>query len=230
MAVVLKSDSQTSAGKTSAARDVTGLAGFNLADLADEGRARLLECRQQIVAMKAEAAAECKAIKEAAEKEGYEKGTKRAEEDFDQRLRAEADKLAKAEIASIKAAAQRMQQTYNSWMSDFAETLNSIALSSAERLIQKQLGEDQEIFLRWADEALRSTRSAQQLTLAVHPETIADLGKRLDELLASPDLPEQTHVVPDESVAIGEITVRQAGGEIQAGMRSQLARLAEMLG
>ena len=63
----------------------------------------------------------------------------------------------------------------------------------------------------------------------MHPETLAQLGQAIDELLASPDLPEQTHVQPDESVSRSDVVVRQAGGEIRAGLQTQLERLEEML-
>ena len=46
MANVLKSESPSD--KVPAARSVSGLAGFNLSDLADEGRNQLERCRSQI--------------------------------------------------------------------------------------------------------------------------------------------------------------------------------------
>jgi len=85
------------------------------------------------------------------------------------------------------------------------------------------------LIVRWAREALHSTRSASRLTLAVHPDTLAHLGRSLDELLAHPDLPEQSVVVPDETLSVGDIVVRQDGGEISAGLDAQLARLREEL-
>jgi flagellar assembly protein FliH len=48
-------------------------------------------------------------------------------------------------------------------------------------------------------------------------------------LLASADLPEQSHVQPDESVALNSVVVRQASGEINAGLQAQLRRLEELL-
>ena len=68
-----------------------------------------------------------------------------------------------------------------------------------------------------------------RLTLAVHPETLAELGVALDQLLAGPDLPEQTHVEPDESVDRNTVIIRQHGGEINAGLTAQLRRLEELL-
>ena len=71
--------------------------------------------------------------------------------------------------------------------------------------------------------------AAVTLAVAVHPETLAQLGPEFDKLLASPDLPEQTHVEPDESVDPAGVVVRQRGGSIDAGLRAQLDRLQELL-
>ena len=73
-----------------------------------------------------------------------------------------------------------------------------------------------------------ASRSAS-LAVAVHPETLAQLGSEFDKLLASPDLPEQTHVEPDESVDRQGVVVRQQGGSIDAGLAAQLDRLQELL-
>ncbi len=83
--------------------------------------------------------------------------------------------------------------------------------------------------MQWAGDALRSTRAASSLTLAVHPETLAQLGQAFDELLVSSELPEQTAVEPDESVDRNAVVVRQNGGEIEAGLQAQLQRLEELL-
>ena len=229
MAVILKSDSRQPDDKATAARDVSGLAGFNLCDLADEGRARLMKCREQISEMKVAAAVEAEQVREDAEARGYEEGLKRAAVDADEKRRQEAEQISASELVAMRAAVTKVHTTYGQWMQQYAELLNTVAIAAAEKLIRKKLGEDQEVFLAWAEEALRNTRSASRLTLAVHPETLAELGQRLDELLASPELPEETHVVPDESVPLLEITVRQPGGEVKAGLMAQLDRLAEML-
>ena len=65
--------------------------------------------------------------------------------------------------------------------------------------------------------------------MAVNPETLALLGQEFDEMLSMPGMPEQTRVIPDESVAPTEVVVRQTGGEIRAGLEAQLERLSEVL-
>ena len=125
--------------------------------------------------------------------------------------------------------AQQMHAVHESWMQQYAESLTQIALAASERIVMQRLESESELLVKWAGEALRSTRASTSLTLAVHPETLAQLGGSFDELLASSDLPEQTHVEPDESVDRSAVVVRQNGGEIRTGLRAQLQRLEELL-
>lgn len=227
MAVVLKSGAKVDT--TASARGATGLAGFNYSDFIDESRQRLEDCRTQVQQMLKQAEIEAQQSRQQAERKGYEEGLKRAAVDADKKRRAEAEQLAKEQLGLIRSATTQLHQSHEAWMQQYAEVMTTIAIEAAQRIVRHQLEHDKEILVRWADDALRSTRSSSKLILAVHPETLAELGQALDELLASPDLPEQTHVEPDESLAKSDIVVRQAGGDIQAGLQAQLERLTEML-
>ena len=227
MAIVLKQDSEQE--KAPAAREVSGLAGFNLNDLADEGRTRLSECRTLIEKMLADAKAEAEQIKLDADARGYQEGLDRATVDADNKLQEAAQQRASQNLKSMHQAVQQLHRSYEQWMQQYAESLNSIALAAAEKIVGRRLESEPELLVRWAADALRRARSAKQLTVAVHPETLALLGQSLDELIASPDLPEKTHVEPDESLRPNDVAVRQVGGEVRAGLLDQLERLEEML-
>lgn len=227
MAIVLKSDAKSD--KTPAAREVTGLAGFNLSDLADEGRTRLEECRTQIRQLLAEAEKQAETIRSDAERRGYEEGLAKAAVDADQKLQREAEVRAKDGLQLIAQAVQQLHVHHENWMQQYAESLSRISLAAAQRIVAARLEKEPAILVQWAGEALRSTRSATSLVLAVHPDTLAQLGQAFDELLASSELPEQTHVEPDETVDRDAIVVRQNGGEVEAGLQAQLQRLQEML-
>jgi flagellar assembly protein FliH len=227
MAIVLKSESPSE--KTPAARDVSGLAGFNLSDLADEGRTRLEECRNQIRKMLEEANKQAESLRQDADRRGYEEGLARAAVDADKKLKEEAEIRARDGLQLIQQAVQHLHTVHEDWMQQYAQSLTRISLSAAERIVMKRLETEPELLVKWAGEALRSTRAAASLTLAIHPETLAELGRTFDELLASSDLPEQTHVQPDESVDRNAVVVRQTGGDIEAGLQSQLQRLEELL-
>jgi len=228
MAIVLKSETNPSA-PAAATPGVSGLAGFNLSDLAAEGRQQLESARQKIREMMEQAHRDAERIRGEAEQRGYRDGEARAEADFKAKVAEAAEQRAQDQLATLRHAVTQMQATYRGWMDDYAASLQTIALAAAERLVGRRLEAEPELLLRWAEEALRSTRAAPQLTLAVSPETLAELGQTIDELLASPDLPEQTHVEADETLSRSDVVVRQSGGEIRAGLEAQLDRLREML-
>ena len=233
MASVLKSESNqvpaTESGLDSAAREVSGLAGFNLNDFASEGQKHLEECSRQVRKMLDQAEVDAKQIRKDAERKGHEEGLRKAEAQLEQRVKTEGDQRAKSGLKIIEDAVAQMHENYGQWMQRYTELLNGIALAAAEKITHRKLEQESDLLLTWVTEAVMSTRSAQRLSVAVHPETLVDLGEKLDELLASPDLPESTYVVPDASLGRTEVVVRQTGGEIQAGLDAQISRLAELL-
>ena len=233
MASVLKSESvEPNAAESSlqsAARDVSGLAGFNLNDLASEGQKHLQQCSRQVRQMLDRAEEEAKQIRRDAEKKGHEEGMRKAEAQVDQRVKTEGDRRAKDGLKLIEDAVAQMHDKHAKWMQNYTELLNGIALAAAEKIVHRKLEQESDLLLTWVTEAVMSTRSAQRLSVAVHPETLVDLGEKLDQLLASPDLPESTQVVPDASLGRTEVVVRQTGGEIHAGLEAQMGRLAELL-
>ncbi|MFG0256093.1 MAG: flagellar assembly protein FliH, partial [Rhodopirellula sp. JB053] len=232
----------------------TGLADFNLSDLAAEGQEQIKRCQQQVEAILAEATKQAEQMRQQARAQGHSEGTQAAIKEIDQRVNREAESKARNQVQSLHQAVEQMKQQYDAWMRQYAEVLTTTAIAAAERLTRSQLvlpnaeegyavvdptpakttGEApsepaEHLLVRWAREAVHSTRSASRLTLAVHPDTLAQLGKPLDELLAHPDLPEQSVVIPDETLKVGDVVVRQDGGEISAGIDAQLDRLREEL-
>ena len=95
MANVLKKVTQPE--RDAAQREVTGLAGFNLNDLANEGRSRLEECRKQVREMLAEAEQQAQAIRVEAQRLGYEEGLAQAGLD----IRVTAAGLAFTHVAAV---------------------------------------------------------------------------------------------------------------------------------
>ena len=227
MAHVLKS--KTQGERPATVNEVSGLAGFNLSDLANEGKMRLDECRKQVQAMIAQAQEEAQCLREEARQAGYDEGTAQANVDAERRIAEQAETRAREGLQRLQQAVEQLHAIHEAWMNQYAESLSRVALAAAERVIMHRLDQDRDLLVRWAEEALRSTRSAQRLIVAVHPETLAELGGALDQLLSQSDLPEQTHIEPDESVDRNDVVVRQLGGEINAGLTAQLRRLEEML-
>jgi flagellar assembly protein FliH len=223
---------------------ISGLAGFNLNDLAEKGREELRRAREQAAQILAEAETQAAELKKQAEARGYEDGVQKASQDIEKKITQLAEAKTKSQLQALQNASTKMHAQYDQWMQQYAEVLTETAIAATERMVRANLNEapvpaslaeagyadsphQQHLLVRWASEALHSTRSAGRLVLAVHPDMLAELGQRFDELLASPDLPEESCVIPDETLPVGEVVVRQEGGEIRAGLQSQLERLRE---
>lgn len=228
-----------------------GFVEFNLDDIVQQGRDHIGNARAEAEAVLEAARVEGEKIKAQARKEGHTEGVKAAIAEIDKRIAKEADTKAHAQIQALRNAVMQMRNQYNTWMAQYAEVLTQTSLAAAERLTRQEIRlpnasllavqpdsgavngnpppAKEHLLVRWAREALHSTRSAGKLTLAVHPDTLAELGKSFDELLADPDLPEQAVVIPDETLTVGDVVVRQDGGEIRAGLDAQLQRLREEL-
>lgn len=231
-----------------------GLVEFNLADIVEQGQQQIIRCRAEVEAMLARAKVEGEQIKQQAKSAGHAEGKQVAAAEIEKRIAAEAEAKAKAQVEALRQTVVQMRTQYDQWMTQYAEVMTATAIAAAERLLRKKIElpnasllavapdpeeladpqstpsqADEHVLVRWARDALHSTRSAGRLTLAVHPDTLAELGRQFDELLSNPDLPEQSVVIPDETLSVGDVVVRQDGGEIRAGLDAQLQRLREEL-
>ncbi|MAI32320.1 MAG: flagellar assembly protein FliH [Rubripirellula sp.] len=227
MATVLKSGDRDK--QQAAAQNASAIAGFNLSDLADEGRTRLEQCRLQVQEMLAKAEQQVEGIRKAAEEQGYQHGLEQAAIDAEKKLQTKAEQQAKSSTLLMEKAVNQIRDTHSQWMEDYAEVLTETALAAAEKIVQRKLEVESELVVAWAKEALHSTRSSLSLTLVVHPETLAQAGPAFESMVLAPSLPENTHVETDENVGRNDVVVRQDGGEIQAGLTAQLERLKELL-
>ena len=152
MANVLKSDSPSD--KVPAARSVSGLAGFNLSDLADEGRHQLERCRSQIRQMLDDAETQAHAIRSEAETSGYQAGLERAAVDADRKLAEQADARAKESLRLIRSAVQQLHTMHEQWMHQYSQSLSATALAATERIVRRKLNDEPQLIAQWAEEAI----------------------------------------------------------------------------
>ncbi len=207
----------------------SGLAGFNLNDLADEGQRQLDQSQRDAKQLLEDARAEADEIRREARRQGYQDGMDQAAIDAESRLQAAAIERAQSGLDLVQDAVDQLHTAHQKWMDHYAESLSAIALAATRKVVSRELSYDPKLIVQWAQQAVQSTRAACRLTVGVHPETLALIGQSLDEMLASHHLPEQTFVEPDETVTPTEVVIRQVGGEIQAGLNAQLRRLEELL-
>jgi len=207
----------------------SGLAGFNLEDLSQQARRQLDASRQEAERMLEAAKAEIVTLRKQAYDEGLLAGRLAAESEAEEKLRRGIDARIGEHDAAVRSMVQQIAAVHEQWLRSYADSFVSAVIAVSERVIRARLDREPEVIARWAAESLAAARSANRLTVAVHPETLAELGHALDELLRHPGLPDDTSVIPDESVPKAGVVVRQVGGEVSATLETQLERLREAL-
>lgn len=207
----------------------SGLAGFNLDDLSRQAHQRLNDCRDEVARMLEQARSEAEQLRATARAEGLVAGREQAAKEAEQKLQAAIQQRMGEHANIVKAMVNQIAEQHNDWLRGYAETLVSLVVEVSERVIRRKLEQEPAILTRWASDGLAAARSAQRITVAVHPETLAELGADLEQLLRTPGLPEESTLVPDESVARTGIIIRQLGGEVDAGLTAQLATLRQLL-
>ena len=207
----------------------SGLAGFNLEDISRQAQQKLNDCRDEASRILAAAQDEANQLRAIARTEGLAAGRELARKEADQHLQNALQQRLGTHAGAVKSMVKQIASQHEQWMTGYADSLVGLVIEVSERVIRARLDREPEILVRWAADALATARSAQRLTVAVHPETLAELGADLDELLRTPGLPENSVIVPDESVARSGIVVRQLGGDVDAGLTTQLETLRRLL-
>ncbi len=198
---------------------VSGLVGFNLDDFAASGRQHLEAARREADSILEAAHREAAVIKQAAQEAGYAAGREQAEVDVEQQLNQRVRREVEQRLPAMQQTVEALAQQEAEWLAEFAETLTAVSVAMAEKVIRGRLQHEPTIVLQWAEEALHHIRSARQLVVAVHPETLVELGEELEKLLRGADLPETSRLEPDESVERAGVVVRQEGGDGQGYLR-----------
>ena len=224
MSIILKSKSNKQAP------GFTGVAGFNLDDLANRASQELDEAKRSAAAIIEQAKVDAKAIQEKAREAGREEGLKDANKVIDQRVKVAVDSAVHSRLATLESAIDQLWQTESEWLQQWQQNTLEIALEISQKLTRNAIAQNDEILIAWANEALDAVRGARKITLAVHPETLSVLGQQLDRVVRRPGLPQETHIEPDESVEPMGIVVRQEGGQIDLQLTTQLETLAKSLG
>ncbi len=207
----------------------SGLAGFNFEDLTNQAQQKLNDCRAEVARMLEAAKLEAIQLRSSAHQEGLAAGRQQAANEAEQQLQASLQKRMGEHSTAVKSMVQQIADQHQAWMKQYSDSLVAIAIDVAESVIREKLKHEPEILVRWAEDAVTTSRSANRLTVAVHPETLAELGEALDQLLRTPGLPDDSVLVPDESVQRTGVVVRQLGGEVDSSLATQLETLRELL-
>ncbi len=157
---------------------------------------------------------EADSIKEAAYKEGYQKGIDQAKEDIEQ-LKFSMDSFFGAK-----------QEVFDSIAPDILE----ISIEIAKKIIKKEMSEDSQILLDNIREILKNlSKEETKIMLKVNPSQAAILKAAVPEQVESAGLEAKVIIVPDENTMEGGCLVTTTNGVIDATIETQLEIITEAL-
>lgn len=157
---------------------------------------------------------EAESIREAAAKEGYQDGLKKAEDDI-QLLRTCINKYLSAK-----------QEVFEYIAPDILE----ISVDIAQKIIKSEIRQNPEIILESIMEILKTLpKEESKITIRTNPSQVNLLKQEVPEMLSDAGLEAKIMIVPDESVFEGGCVVTTTNGVIDATIETQLAVISEAL-
>ncbi len=157
---------------------------------------------------------EADSIREAANKEGYEEGLQRAQDDINQ-----------------------MRETLNTFLSAPQEVFEyispdilQISIDIAQKIIKTEVTQNPQVVLDKITEILKTlSKEEPKVTIRVNPMQVSIAKDGMPEVMANAGLETKIVVLPDESITEGGCVVTTNNGVIDATIESQLAIVKEAL-
>ncbi|WP_159433435.1 flagellar assembly protein FliH [Bacillus tuaregi] len=125
------------------------------------------------------------------------------------------------------------KKEYHAYLDASEQTILALAVSVAEKIVNKEIKGNQDYFVSLVKKAIREVKEFQDVEIHVHPMNYEYLISKKDELQAI--FPHRTNLIiyPDSDLAEGSCLLESPYGRIDAGVDTQLLeikrKLAELL-
>lgn len=212
---------------------------LNLGDIARDGERVIAQARAEAERIIADARAERERLIAGATEEGHAEGLARG---IEEGRAAGAEEGKRAALEAHGAALARIQGAWERSVEEFerarVEMLSALrrdalalAMMLAERVVRREVELDEGLVLRELDAALSMLARETRIVVAVHPDDEAVARAALPGLVARFADVSHAELVADASVDRGGCVVRtDAGGVIDATIRTQIERMASAIG
>ncbi|MGA2498505.1 MAG: FliH/SctL family protein [Tepidisphaeraceae bacterium] len=207
---------------------------FSMADIEKQAQALIMCARQQADQMLAGARAEAETIKERARAEGAAEGSLEGHN----RGRTEGQKAGREEatrqmagaltsaVAALNSAAAAIDSSRRELEGTAVHDVLELALLLADRITRRQGRIDRSVAIANVTEAVRLVVGATAVRIAISPADRAVLEETLPAIRLQLSRLQHIELVTEDSMAPGGCRVFTAGGEIDATLDTQLARIA----
>ena len=165
--------------------------------------------------------------------EAKNKGLAEAEAEFQQRVQKAAEKLSdercRTAISACETSMANLTSDTTQWLALWRNQTVELAARIAEKILRRQMHDDNELLRVWLEEALVAMRDVRDVRVLVHPDDFAVAGRFLQQLAKSLPQAASVEVIPDPEVSLGGCIVRSSQGLIDQQLETQLQRLVEQL-
>jgi flagellar assembly protein FliH len=168
-----------------------------------------------------------------AQKESYDKGYAQAmtdcEEQYAKRLQEECQRVMKPQLEQMNHLVAAVQSAWKQFGASVENVVITLSLAAAERVVKKEVQNDDRIILNQIREGLKRISGVEHLKLRLHPDDEKIVRQSRTELLAHVDSVRDIVVEPDESVSRGGCILESESGSVDATVETQTKKMAELL-
>ena len=191
----------------------------------DVSEAYLDRVRSEASKLIADARREAAQIKAKATEEGRQAAMQAVEASVRGRL----DQQLSHALSAVKQAAERIDQSRQTWQKQGEKHLVQLASAIAARLCRRELTRGPELSLVWIREALEMAITSATITLRLHPQDHASLAGQIQAIRKSLAALGAVEIVADSSITAGGCLVNTQFGSLDQQLEAQLSRIAEEL-
>ncbi|MCU9612105.1 flagellar assembly protein FliH [Caldibacillus lycopersici] len=124
---------------------------------------------------------------------------------------------------------QKAKQEYNVYLEKSEQTILSIALKVAEKVVNQTIAENKEAFLPIVKKAIKEAIEYKEIQIFIHPNFYTLLVNQQEELFAPYFQDKQIYIYPDEELTETSCIIESGGGRIDASVDSQFQELKTKL-
>ena len=222
MAEVIKGSSLNGAsGGTHAPR----MSNFNFSDIGDQAEAYLQQVRAKAVEIITQAKTEAEQIKGKAQQEGRQAALQAAEATLRKQVEAQLNRV----LPALESAAEQLVTANAQWQTEWDKKIIALSTAIAGRVVRRELKKDAGITLDWVREALELGMGTPSLSVHLHPDDIAVLKERVQEISTRLTKLGPVQVISDATVSRGGCRVQSDYGVIDQTVEAQLNRIEQEL-
>ena len=211
--------------KASGPQRIADGAAYKFEEMADRAKDHLEQARRQAAEIVTRAEQDAVLIRRQAEEQSRASALEAIEQLLDERIGQYLTTLSPA----LEQAIEGIRSARAEWLLHWEKTAVHVAAAIAGRVIRRELSRQPEIALALVKEALELAAGCGEMQLRMHPEDVAALGPRAQQLTAELGALGKAEVVADARITRGGCRIETRFGSIDQQFEAQLARIEEEL-